>query len=894
MLFSIIQVASAYYNDKGNDSCLTIYSDKKDYTCLEGRCQTILAFHNNCGYDITDAQVGIFLKLKYLNKIQFKKIYLWQNGQWNDITQQMIENMDINNMYIRKGWVLKFGWKDVNLPEDNRIIKIVFDVLEPINTAFKVGARRAGDHSVRSILDPTFRSAFFPFNIPSNYTTYNTTIIDGYCALEAGKLQGYCDTNYLAPVPTVLNWWNVDIIDNYDDTQITLSHADDSQEDQRQLHEFALKVDYNNLGGFSETYDVNAYMYKDGANENLYVYFCGEDYTSGNLTTDGNCSIIKTYIPADIGNSYAWYSFSVDNNVFMDNNKFYIVYYCPNCLTQKKYWMGIDTDNDENSSHYSNDDGESYLSQTGEYMVKINQNASGTMYQYTINGTDFYYINDGNLESISTATGQIKIRSWLTRYNTSYDVNVDSLDINYSDNTPPDVPDLIPEPDTNQTSTVVDWNASADDEGDSPIMYNIIVGTTYRSDNILDANAFDLNYTISDLWNGTVYWSVRGCDDANGDLAGYYNCGDWGDDNFYADLPNEVPSVPILVDEPNGQYEGQVFLQWLESTDYEENPITYNLKLGTTSGGIEILDVNTIDLNYTTPSLNADVYYWSVKACDDYGCSEFSAEDNFRIITEGEFMITAIIDNSRPYVEFESIDPIYWDGVSEVNVRFNCKDPNGIEDLNSAHIDVSGTALIQDIPVVFITETGFAYNEISSYFTQEGDYIIDPVCVDNEGQESITGTLYFYYTPSYSISINNNAETTNSLTVDLNLYAPNPLYFALSCDGDNWSDWIAYTTYYSNFNMGSGENGCEPHGEGLYYVYVAFADLNNVYTTYDTIIAEGVDKEYEGYINPEETSETTTAYFALMGGEAWGLGVIVLLAIIVISFYVISRRRRRY
>lgn len=899
VLISIINVASAYYNDEGNDSCLTIYSDAKEYNCKEATCKTILAFSNQCGEPITDTQIGIFLREPMLDKIQFKKIYVWLNGEWVDKTQQMIRSLDVNNMPMGRGnWYVKFGWKDVTLPTGNRIVKIIFELLEPVNGAFKVGARSKSDHSIRSILDPTFRSAFFPFTVPSNYTTFNTEVTGGYCSLLAGQTQGYCDTNFLTPSPTVLEWYDVNIVDNYDDTNVnTIWHDNERDLSFDLAGTVAGKVEL--YAGTYGSLDINFTLTNVGATQNLFVYLCRDGYTIGNFTADVNCSLVKTYLPADIIANWTTYSFNITEEIVGDTNYLQIIFYCPDCtLTPVRYYaLGIDTDSTTGKSFESINGGTSWalLSNSNELMVHAKHKASHVNYQYTTDEVNFYKINDGNLESVNSLDGKLKIRSWLTRYNTSYTVNVDSLDINYSNNAPPSIPELIYEPDTNQTSEILDWNASTDDEFDSPIMYNLRMGNTYGSNEHLDTNTFNNDFNVTTLHNGIFYWSVRACDDANGELPFYSNCSAWAnDENFNVNLPNASPSIPVLIDEPNGQFEGQVLLDWIESSDLEDDTITYNLILGTTPSGTEILDVNTLDSNYLTSSLTSDVYYWSVRACDDEDCSSYSIEDTFRIIQEGEFMITALIDNTAPYVEYESITPNYWDGTGEINVTFNCVDPNGIADLNSAHIDVSGTLIISDIPVTFVPSTGFAYAEISSYFTQEGDYIIDPICVDDGGLESTAGTVFLYYTPSYSVIIDNGAEITNDLIVDLNLSAPNILYFALSCDGDDWSDWVTYTTSYDNFNMGSGNNGCEPHGAGVYYVYVAFADLNNVYTAFDSIIAEGLEKEYEGYVNPEETTETITSYFSLVGYEGISIGIVIVIALVSVALYVSTRQKRRY
>jgi len=97
-------------------------------------------------------------------------------------------------------------------------------------------------------------------------------------------------------------------------------------------------------------------------------------------------------------------------------------------------------------------------------------------------------------------------------------------------------------------------------------------------------------------------------------------------------LANQPPTVPVLTDEPDGQYEGTVLLEWTASTDPEVDPITYRLILGTSTGANDVADINITDINYTTPSLTTQTHFWSVLACDDsFACSAFSIEDTFDI-----------------------------------------------------------------------------------------------------------------------------------------------------------------------------------------------------------------------------------------------------------------------
>lgn len=107
---------------------------------------------------------------------------------------------------------------------------------------------------------------------------------------------------------------------------------------------------------------------------------------------------------------------------------------------------------------------------------------------------------------------------------------------------------------------------------------------------------------------------------------------------------NTVPSVPSnLSVTANGS---KTIFSWNASTDAQGGPITYNLRVGTTPGGSEIMSAMSDPLTgkLLTPStgnvqlnhswylngLEADTYYWSVQAVDGaFAASTFASEQQF-------------------------------------------------------------------------------------------------------------------------------------------------------------------------------------------------------------------------------------------------------------------------
>ena len=85
-----------------------------------------------------------------------------------------------------------------------------------------------------------------------------------------------------------------------------------------------------------------------------------------------------------------------------------------------------------------------------------------------------------------------------------------------------------------------------------------------------------------------------------------------------------------------------------------------------------------------------------------------------------------------------------------------------------------------------------------------------------------------------SISIAHGAAATNDATPTLTISATGADYMAFSGNGTTWSDWVAYATAYTSFNMITGA-GCNT-GEGTKTVYVKFKnDVGESVVYHDTI-----------------------------------------------------------
>ena len=115
-----------------------------------------------------------------------------------------------------------------------------------------------------------------------------------------------------------------------------------------------------------------------------------------------------------------------------------------------------------------------------------------------------------------------------------------------------------------------------------------------------------------------------------------FSCGD--DDS---PPPNTAPTIPILVSPTNNKLciSNTVIFQWNNSTDVENNPITYQILIAKDQQFSQIVKTEEGMANTTTITLEkGTAYYWRVKATDGQGLSsEYSTFYNF--YTSGDAVI---------------------------------------------------------------------------------------------------------------------------------------------------------------------------------------------------------------------------------------------------------------
>lgn len=618
-----------------------------------------------------------------------------------------------------------------------------------------------------------------------------------------------------------------------------------------------------------------------GANDIADVNTTDLNYTTASLTVD----------------TYYWSVLACDDNfacsVFSTEDTFTIVANNPpsqpTLITQpdnKSYIRDFDW--------LASTDGES---DTIRYHINIGTTSGGND---KLDANTF--TTDYNSVNLSTAgTYYWRVRACDNYYADGYGncSNWSSEDIfTVQQNDPPTTPTIFAQPDNNATIRSFDWTTSSDTETDT-IRYQIRIGTIPTGNDKLSDTTFTTDYNNFDLEEyGTYYWNIKACDNYYND--GYGNCSSWASEDTFIIFqpPNQPPSKPVLIPETDDQNTIRNF-DWLASTDPETDTIRYHINIGTFAGSNNKLDANTFNTDYNNwDMITAGNYHWQVRACDSNSgdwnaCSDW-ATDNFTIYHEG-IIIIGYVGDVVPNVVGLNVEPdIVWDGVGTPTVSYLCYDPNGVNDLNRTEIQLIGTntALITDLNVL----NWFVIKDISPYIINTGITIITAKCYDdanNVGASSIS----FSYSPDHKIDIDYGANVSYDLSVDLNFTVPNDTkYMSFSCDNISWSPWEVYRKKVREFPLkNKPEWGCVAHGEGTYYVYASFSDGIYSYATFDHIEVVAVEEEFTPFVNPNETTETTTALFSLAAAPIeWGLIVLLIILAGVFIFFWIRSKEKGY
>lgn len=108
-----------------------------------------------------------------------------------------------------------------------------------------------------------------------------------------------------------------------------------------------------------------------------------------------------------------------------------------------------------------------------------------------------------------------------------------------------------------------------------------------------------------------------------------------------------------------------------------------------------------------------------------------------------------------------------------------------------------------------------------------------------------------------SIIIENSSEYTKDCTPILAIFSEGAAYMSFSGNGNTWTEWVDYNTYYDGFNIANGLNGTE-FGSGTRYVYARFKDKVSNLSPFDELAFDTIEYEMEKLysikISPQEVA----------------------------------------
>ncbi|MEN8825458.1 MAG: FISUMP domain-containing protein, partial [Wenyingzhuangia sp.] len=179
----------------------------------------------------------------------------------------------------------------------------------------------------------------------------------------------------------------------------------------------------------------------------------------------------------------------------------------------------------------------------------------------------------------------------------------------------------------NTLTPQLSWTASSDLDGDS-LTYSLYFGTA-SNPGLAASNLSATTYTTGTLAaNTTYYWKV-GALDSQGN---YTESSVWTFETGNAEVDNQPPSVPVLINPTNGEFPaGPSPLIWEPSTDPELDIITYSVYFGS-SNPPPLIESNITSTSFSPTSFTPGLtYYWKVKATDSEGNFSESSVWHFTI-----------------------------------------------------------------------------------------------------------------------------------------------------------------------------------------------------------------------------------------------------------------------
>ena len=317
---------------------------------------------------------------------------------------------------------------------------------------------------------------------------------------------------------------------------------------------------------------------------------------------------------------------------------------------------------------------------------------------------------------------------------------------------------------------------------------------TYSEDIVVSLNKTD---TI-ELWGWNQHASYKVY--VQGFLVQYNTTG-------YTNTP---PSVPTTNSHLAYFDSADTTVTWIASTDVDDDTseLFYGVKVGTSSGATDVLNYNDTDtISNTFTMVPENSYYYSVRACDPYECSAWSAEKSFDHAITTLYTPTNLSTQYKTYPPLTSEIAFTWSEVGG-GLAYNLK---VAKDINF------------DLLAVDITTS----NNYSTQSLAAGNYWWKVQYYNN------TSLTYYNWSNTFNFTLTSNVSATGTgihgVVYELN-GVQTPLTEAtvyIQHSAGNWSSQMTTGSngYYLFSNLTNNT---------IYYVYAVKKDYQNSATEYVT------------------------------------------------------------
>lgn len=396
------------------------------------------------------------------------------------------------------------------------------------------------------------------------------------------------------------------------------------------------------------------------------------------------------------------------------------------------------------------------------------------------------------------------------------------------------IPSLTAEDDTNNAEPTLEWSSVSEAE-----KYHLQLDDNgdFNSPEIEVEDLSEANYDVGSgeiSSDGTYYWRIRSKDVA-------WNFSNWSSaDEFIVDTTN--PNSSIKTD---GIYNAN---SWTEEIEGSASDATAGVDL------VEIALQND-DSQYYDGKSWTDEETWIEASGTTVWNYSFSPQDgeSYTVQSRATDAVgnqeTDLASKSFSYDETAPNDVVLSspaDGASLSNTTptFEWEDLDSDEENYVLKVDESGSDFSDPVYSETVGADTVSVTIPSDSSLTDGDYDWKVYAIDEAGNKDESGASVWSFSvdtnppgnPTISIADGDNVTTTSTPDLTLGSGSETPNEMRFSCDENNWSDWVDWTTSYSGFDITTGAGCSGSDGEKTVYVQGRDSAGNETDSASDTII----------------------------------------------------------